>query len=70
RVDIEMDKRMQAVMQEAFSACTVIIITHRLETVSMAELALEIQEGKVAQVLERDPESKEWAEVNTNKSSE
>jgi ATP-binding cassette subfamily B protein len=61
-VDLETDKRMQAIMEDAFSACTVIFVTHRLETVSMADIALEVDEGKIARVRKRDPVSKAWVE--------
>ena len=62
QVDLETDKRMQAVMEESFSACTVIIVTHRLETVNMAEIALEMDDGKISRVRKRDPVSKAWIE--------
>lgn len=46
-VDGETDKRMQEVMNEAFAKCTVLTIAHRLETLSNADVLLELNAGKV-----------------------
>jgi len=46
-VDIETDKEMQAVMNKAFSECTVITVAHRLETIQNVDVVLELENGKL-----------------------
>jgi len=46
-VDIETDKEMQAVMNKAFSECTVITVAHRLETIQYVDVVLELENGKL-----------------------
>lgn len=46
-VDQETDSRMQAVMADAFTGCTVLTIAHRLKTLEDVDVVLEMDAGSV-----------------------
>ena len=46
-VDVECEKKMQAVMDEAFEGCTVLTIAHRMHTMNAAHCILEMSHGRL-----------------------
>lgn len=42
------DCAMQAVMARVFSECTVVAVTHRLETMQNTQIVVELENGVVA----------------------
>lgn len=51
-VDDETDKRMQALMKEAFSGCTVITVAHRLDSIQGVDRTLVLEGGRMASLKE------------------
>lgn len=51
-VDVETDARIQQTIREEFSACTILTIAHRLGTLRECHRIVEIEEGRVARVVE------------------
>ena len=52
-VDVETDKRIQAVIAKEFGAATVISITHRHHGVEHSDTVLEMRDGRVTHSLDR-----------------
>lgn len=49
-LDHETESRMQAVLSEAFSGCTMLVVAHRLETIHDADVVLELKAGVLVDV--------------------
>lgn len=47
-LDHETDERIQALMTEMFRDCTVLVVTHRANTLWDADVRLEVENGKVS----------------------
>lgn len=45
-VDDETDRRMQTLMSDAFSECTVITVAHRLNTIKHADMTVGLEDGR------------------------
>jgi ABC-type multidrug transport system fused ATPase/permease subunit len=52
-VDVETDRRLHQVLQEVLDDCTVMIIAHRLGTVSHCDALIEMAQGKVVSKIDR-----------------
>lgn len=50
-MDYDTDSRIQAIIQEAFTGCTMLIIAHRVESLQGIDYLLELDGGKVAAIL-------------------
>ena len=48
-MDYETDARIQALVREAFSGCTILIISHREATIADAHMLLEVSNGNVSE---------------------
>lgn len=46
-IDYETDEIIQRTIRENFKECTVVVIAHRLETISDSDIVLEIEDGKL-----------------------
>lgn len=60
KLDMDEDLRLQGVMADAFSECTVITISHRLHAMHASDMVLRMEEGKIIDVLKRDPRTGVW----------
>ncbi len=52
-VDVETDARIQTVIREEFSHCTILTIAHRLGTLRECHRIVELEEGRVARIIEQ-----------------
>ncbi|KAG5986118.1 hypothetical protein E4U43_005653 [Claviceps pusilla] len=53
-MDLETDSRMRTVMEEAFAQCTVVIVSHRAETLRGVDVVVELEGGRLAGCRKQD----------------
>lgn len=56
-VDLETDAKIQKVLRESFSGCTILMIAHRLETIEDADMFVELSHGRASIVGEKEDDS-------------
>lgn len=56
-LDMDVDRRIQTVIEEAFAGCTVVMISHRLHAFDKMNLVLRVDNGQILDVLKRDPDT-------------
>lgn len=61
-MDYDTDSRIQAIIQESFSGCTMLIIAHRVESLQGIDYLLELDGGKVAAMLPCSEAAREMEE--------
>lgn len=63
QLDVESDQRIQEILKQEFSDCTVIMVTHRAHAIEHFDTILQLGEGRITRALERDPDTREWMDV-------
>lgn len=53
QIDYDRDRRVQVVLAEVFSDCTMLVIAHREETVQNMDITLDMAAGRVVMVANR-----------------
>ena len=62
-IDFDKDKELQTLMTETFSGCTVVMISHRTHAFENMHKVVNLSEGRIQNISERDPSSGELVVV-------